>query len=509
MFFYYKILGGVDRDMELMYRSTRGNCDLITASEAIIKGIAEDGGLYVPVAIPKIHEPLEDIMNFSYKQLAFYILQKFLTDFEDEELIQCIDKAYDEKFDDEQIVPLRKEENAFFLELYHGPTLAFKDMALSILPHLLKAALKKHNISKEVVILTATSGDTGKAALEGFANVEGTRIVVFFPENGVSDIQKRQMTTQEGNNTYVAAIDGNFDDAQSGVKKIFNDKSYKEFLEGNNYILSSANSINIGRLLPQIVYYFYAYLNMMKNKNIEKNEKVNIVVPTGNFGNIMAAYYAQEMGLPVNNLICASNENNVLYDFIKTGVYDRRRELKLTSSPSMDILISSNLERFIYYLSGEDCKVVAELMKKLNIEGKYEIAPKMKTNLCGIYGGFATESETLESIRKVYDKFNYVIDTHTAVAYSVYEKYKNDIKDDSKTIIASTASPFKFTRSVCRSIGIDTDKFNDFQLIDELSKNTGLKIPKGIKGLEHRKVVHKSVCNKENMKAAVDKFLNM
>lgn len=495
--------------MTLMYKSTRKSDCLISPSEAIIRGIAEDGGLYVPNEIPKLDLSLDELVDFNYKKLAFYIMSKFLKDFTKEELAECIEKAYSHKFEGDEFTPLARKKNMFFLELYHGPTLAFKDMALSILPHLLNTALKKHKITKEVVILTATSGDTGKAALEGFENVEGIKIIVFYPQKGVSEIQRRQMVTQEGDNTYVIGIEGNFDDAQNGVKEIFKDKEYKEFLNNNNYILSSANSINIGRLIPQIVYYFYAYINMLKNKNIENGEEINIVVPTGNFGNILAAYYAKRMGLPVNKLICASNENNVLYDFIRTGVYDSIRNFKITCSPSMDILISSNLERLNYYLCGENEETVADIMKSLSLNGKYKISNAMYEGLSSFYAGFAEDEETRRAIKEVYDVFNYVIDTHTAVAYSVYKKYKEETKDDRKTIIVSTASPFKFTRDVCSSIGIKTDEFDDFQLINELSRKTGLKVPKAIEDLSDRKIIHKKTCRKENMKAVISEYLKV
>ncbi|MBK5242268.1 threonine synthase [Clostridium sp.] len=495
--------------MNLMYKSTRGSSELITASEAIIKGMAEDGGLYIPVKIPRINTPLHKIMDFSYCKLANYILKEFLTDFSEDEISDCVKKAYSNNFSSEEIVEVKKEGDEFFLELYHGPTLAFKDMALSLLPHLLKTALNKHKITKEIVILTATSGDTGKAALEGFKNIDKTKIIVFYPEKGVSEIQKRQMTTQEGNNVYVTSIEGNFDDAQSGVKEIFNDSKYSEFLDKHNYILSSANSINIGRLVPQIVYYFYTYLSLLKKGEIKNNEKINIVVPTGNFGNILAAYYASEMGLPVNKFICASNENNVLSDFIKTGVYDTHRKFMITASPSMDILVSSNLERLNYYLSGRDEEVISKLMKKLSLDGKYEITQGMKNGLKDFHAGFSTDKDTFKSIKEVYDKFNYVMDTHTAVAYSVYKKYKMETDDNTKTIIVSTASPFKFTRSVCNSISVDTESFDDFELINELSKNTGLKVPSSIKDLKNKEIIYKNVCIKENMKNVINDFLKV
>jgi len=494
--------------MAISYKSTRGD-NLITASAAIIKGIGENGGLYIPEVIPKIDKPLQELKGLSYSQLCFYILKMYLTDYNDAELKDCIEKAYNNKFDTEDIVPIKKCDDAFFLELYHGPTFAFKDMALSILPHLLKTAAKKNNVDKEIVILTATSGDTGKAALQGFADVTETKIIVFYPEKGTSEIQKRQMTTQKGKNTLVVGIEGNFDDAQNGVKKIFADCEYKNLLNKNNCILSSANSINIGRLLPQIVYYFYAYLKLLNQNSIKDNEKINITVPTGNFGNILAAYYAGKMGLPINKLICASNENNVLYDFINTGVYDTKREFRVTSSPSMDILISSNLERLIYYISGENKDIVSDLMEKLSNDGKYEISDDMKEAMKCFYSGYASDNETIETIEKVYKEFHYVIDTHTAVAYSVYKNYKKTSNDNRKTIIASTASPFKFTRSVCKAVGIETEGLDDFKLVNKLSENTGIKIPDGINSLDKLEIIHKKTCSKSEMKNLSANFLKV
>lgn len=494
--------------MGILYKSTRGD-SLITASEAIIRGIGENGGLYIPEIIPKIDKPLQELKGLSYGQLCFYILKMYLTDYEDFELKDCIEKAYENKFDTEDIIPIKKCGDGFFLELYHGPTLAFKDMALQILPHLLKTAAKKNKVDKEIVILTATSGDTGKAALQGFADVAGTKIVVFYPEKGTSEIQKRQMITQKGKNTLVVGIEGNFDDAQSGVKKIFADNEFKNLLYSNNYILSSANSINIGRLLPQIVYYFYGYLNMLKQNSIKEDEKINIVVPTGNFGNILAAYFAEKMGLPINKLICASNENNVLYDFINTGIYDTKREFKVTCSPSMDILISSNLERLIYYISGENKDKVSDLMGKLREEGKYEISDDMRKALKDFCGGFADDRQTEDTINKVYKNFNYVIDTHTAVAYHVYENYIKETGDAGATIIASTASPFKFTRSVCSSLGIETEGSDDFQLVNKLSENTGINIPDAINSLDKMEIIHKKICGKTEMKKCLREFLKV
>lgn len=492
----------------MIYTSTRSDKEFISSSEAILKGIADDGGLYVPTDIPRV-SITEDLLKMSYTQLAYFITKQYFTDFDDIDLKTCIEKAYDNKFDTELIVPLVEKNDLFFMELYHGPTLAFKDMALSILPHLLKTSIKKNKIDKEIVILTATSGDTGKAALESFANIDGVKIIVFFPENGVSEIQKRQMITQEGNNVFVVGIDGNFDDAQNGVKEIFNDKNFIDILYKDNYMLSSANSINVGRLIPQIVYYFYGYLELLKNKKIKFDEKINLVVPTGNFGNILASYYAKKMGLPVNKLICASNENNVLYDFFNSGIYDKKRSLNLTISPSMDILVSSNLERLLYEISNKNKELTKELMKSLQLKGEYVITKSMKEELKDFYAGYVLEDKVLYNINKVYNSSGYVMDTHTAVAYSVYEKYKQETKDYTQTIIASTASPYKFGRSICKSLNIEVDKLNDFDVAKELSNNTGIKIPDSIKALENKKIIHNNLYKKDKIKYAIKKFLNV
>ena len=339
--------------MEVLYKSTRGDGTLITSSQAILKGLADDGGLFVPNYIPKLETSFEKLSQMSYQEVAFEVLHLMLTDFTDQELKQCIDSAYDSKFDCPEIAPVRKVGNAYMMELFHGATIAFKDMALSILPHLLTTAAKKNQITEDIVILTATSGDTGKAALAGFADVPHTRIIVFYPKGGVSHIQELQMITQKGTNTFVAGVHGNFDDAQTGVKKMFNDEALKKELKENGFLFSSANSINIGRLVPQIAYYVWAYSRLVKEQAVKAGEEINFVVPTGNFGNILAGYYAKQMGLPVRKLICASNDNKVLFDFFQSGKYDRKREFILTSSPSMDILISSNLERLIYQITGE------------------------------------------------------------------------------------------------------------------------------------------------------------
>ena len=399
---------------------------------------------------------------------------------------------------------------AYFLELFHGSTIAFKDMALSILPHLLITSARKNKVENDIVILTATSGDTGKAALAGFADVEGTKIVVFYPKNGVSPIQEKQMLTQKGANTHVVGIHGNFDQAQTGVKEMFSNEALKAELAQAGYQFSSANSINIGRLVPQIVYYVYAYAKMFANGVIAKDEVVNVVVPTGNFGNILAAYYAKNMGVNIGKLICASNENKVLYDFFATGEYDKNRDFILTNSPSMDILISSNLERLIYRVAGNDAEKNAELMKSLSSNGKYEITPEMKENLKDFYGNYANEEETAAVIKALYEDTGYVIDTHTAVAAGVYKKYKEETGDvETKTIIASTASPFKFTRSVMNAIDSKYDAWEDFELVDELSKLGNVEVPNAIEEIRNAEILHNTVCEVNEMQAVVKAFLKI
>lgn len=494
---------------KIYYKSTRGKENNISASSAIIKGIASDGGLFVPNMIPKIDKSFDELANMNYKEVAYFVMSKFFTDFTEEELKSCIEKAYDDKFDTEEIAPVTKVGDTFFLELYHGPTLAFKDMALSILPHLLTTSAKKQKIDNEIVILTATSGDTGKAALEGFTNVDGTKIIVFFPEEGVSEVQKKQMTTHKGNNTFVVSIKGNFDDAQSGVKKIFRDGEFSKLLNENNYMFSSANSINIGRLIPQVVYYFYVYLNLYKNGEIKEGEEINVTVPTGNFGNILAAYYAKRMGLPIKKLICASNDNKVLYDFMSTGTYDKLRDFVTTISPSMDILISSNLERLLYIISGQDHKKVEEFMNSLEEKGKYSINEDMKKELNDFYGNFASQDETKKAVKDVYEEYKYLIDTHTAVAYSVYEKYEKATKDSTKSVIVSTASPYKFTYSVMNAIDDKYKEYNDFELIKEMNKITGEDEPLAIKDIENREVLHKTICDKDKLKDEIKGILNI
>ena len=496
--------------MDLLYSSTRNGEEKVTASKAILKGLADDGGLFVPESIPKLDVTIEELAKMSYQETAYAVMKLFFTDFTEEELKNCINKAYDSKFDTEEIAPLVEADGAYYLELFHGATIAFKDMALSILPHLLTTAAKKNQVNNEIVILTATSGDTGKAALAGFADVEGTKIVVFYPKDGVSPIQKQQMVTQKGDNTYVVGINGNFDQAQTGVKKMFSDKELAKELDAAGYQFSSANSINIGRFIPQITYYVYAYAKLYANGKIAKDEKINIVVPTGNFGNILSAFYAKNMGLPVAKLICASNENKVLYDFFETGKYDKNREFILTSSPSMDILISSNLERLIYWAAGNDAKKNVEFMTALTKEGVYEITPQMQEKLKDFYGNYASEEETAEAIRTLYEKTGYILDTHTAVASSVYGKYKAETKDDqTTTVIASTASPFKFSRSVMDAIDPKYDTMEEFELIDELSKIGNVKIPNAIEEIRNAPVRHKATCEVYEMPRVVKEFLGM
>lgn len=494
--------------MDLLYSSTRNSEKKFTASQAILKGPADDGGLFVPESIPALDVSIEELSKMSYQETAYAVMKKFLTDFTEEELKNCIDRAYDSKFDTPQIAPLVNADGAYYLELFHGSTIAFKDMALSILPHLLTTAAKKNNVKNDIVILTATSGDTGKAAMAGFADVEGTQIIVFYPKNGVSPIQEKQMLTQKGANTHVVGIHGNFDQAQSAVKKMFNDKDLEKVMDDAGYQFSSANSINIGRLVPQIVYYVYAYAKLYANGDIAKDEKINVVVPTGNFGNILAAFYAKNMGLPIAKLICASNENKVLYDFFTTGEYNKNREFILTNSPSMDILISSNLERLIYRIAGNDATKNAGLMKELSETGKYTVTPEMKEKLTDFYGNYTSEKETGEAIKKLYEDTGYVIDTHTAVAAGVYDKYKKETGDTkTKTVIASTASPFKFTRSVMEAIDPKYASMGDFELVDELSKIANVKVPQAIEDIRSAKILHDTECDVDKMEDTVKAFL--
>lgn len=495
--------------MNIQYKSTRSDDVQVTASQAILRGLAEDGGLFVPERIPALSLSLEALADMNYQEVAYEIMKLFFADFTEEELKDCINRAYDEKFDTKEIAPIKKAGGAYYLELFHGSTIAFKDMALSILPHLLTTAARKNKAENEIVILTATSGDTGKAALAGFADVEGTSIIVFYPKDGVSPVQEKQMLTQKGANTTVVGIHGNFDDAQNGVKAMFSDKALEQKMKANGYQFSSANSINIGRLIPQVVYYVYAYTRLLKEGEIAAGEAINVVVPTGNFGNILAAYYAKQMGLPIQKLICASNENKVLFDFFRTGTYDRNREFILTSSPSMDILVSSNLERLIYQIADCDAVRCAAYMKALSTNGSYEIDQAMRVGLTDFIGGYAGEEKTADAIRKTYQSDGYIMDTHTAVAASVYEDYKKDSRDQAKTLIASTASPYKFARSVMGAIDEKYDAAGDFELIDELAALSGVKVPDAVEEIRNAPIRHNTVCDKSEMQKTVEQILNL
>ena len=496
--------------MNLVYHSTRNSEETATASEAILKGLTSDGGLFVPDSIPKLNVSLEDLTKMSYQEIAYAVMKEFLTDFTEEELKTCINNAYDSKFDTEEIAVTKKVDGAYYLELFHGSTIAFKDMALSILPYLLTTSAKKNHVKNEIVILTATSGDTGKAALAGFADVPGTKIIVFYPKAGVSPIQEKQMVTQKGDNTYVIGIKGNFDDAQTGVKKMFSNKELAKVMNDNGFQFSSANSINIGRLVPQVVYYVKAYADLLKQGALKAGEPMNVVVPTGNFGNILASYYAKQMGIPIGKFVCASNKNKVLFDFFETGKYDRNREFYVTTSPSMDILISSNLERMIYRIAGNDAKQCAKFMAALTKDGEYVITDAMKAELSEFFGAFGSEEETAVKIKEVYDKEGYVMDTHTAVAAVAYDKYKAATGDDkTPTVIASTASPYKFTRSVMDAIDPAYDAEDDFELVDELNKVSKTAIPKAIEEIRTAPVLHDTVCETAAMEDEVKKILGI
>lgn len=494
----------------MYYNSTRDNSCRVTAAQAISRGISSEGGLFVPEAFPQLSmDELQGLVGKSYNEKAKAVLSKFLTDFSAEELANCVDCAYTaEKFDSGNISEIAKVgEHAYLLELWHGPTCAFKDMALQLLPHLLTVSAEKTVPGKEIVVLVATSGDTGKAALEGFKDVSGTKMLVFYPVHGVSNMQKLQMTTQEGGNVAVCAIEGNFDDAQSGVKKIFTDPDVLKELEKNGQMFSSANSINWGRLVPQIVYYIAAYTSLVEQGEISLGEQVNVVVPTGNFGNILAAYYAKGMGLPVGKLICASNRNKVLTDFLRTGVYDKNREFHTTPSPSMDILISSNLERLLYDLCGKDDAQIREWFSALAKEGRYSVTPEVLSKLrAGFYGGYCTDEETLSTIGKVFREYGYLSDTHTAVGLKVYEDYVQVTGDTAKTIIASTASPYKFTGSVLKAITKDSIPEDDFAQVELLAKLSGTTPPASLLALKDKKVRFTGSVQKEEM---VEQVLRM
>ena len=495
--------------MTLIYQSTRDKTNKVTASQAILQGLATDGGLYVPSQIPEVTLDFDVLKTSSYQDIATRVLSAFLDDFTAEEIAYCVDNAYDAKFDDPSIAPLVKLDGQYNLELFHGNTIAFKDMALSILPYLMTTAAKKHGVDREIVILTATSGDTGKAAMAGFADVSGTKIVVFYPKDGVSKIQEKQMTTQVGENVKVIAIDGNFDDAQTTVKQMFNDEALREKMFENNKQFSSANSMNIGRLIPQISYYVYAYAQLVKSGAIKNGDQINFTVPTGNFGNILAAYYAKQIGLPINQLICASNENNVLTDFFKTGTYDKNRDFFVTSSPSMDILVSSNLERLIYHLTGNSDVLTSELMQLLNEDGEYRITDDMFKQLGDFYADFADEAEIASEISETFETDHYVEDPHTAVASAVYKKYTLATGDQTPTVVVSTASPYKFPRVVVDSLIGSSAKADDFELVKQLADLSKVPLPKAVSDLFGAPVLHRTVIATSDMQNAVTSYLEL
>lgn len=497
----------------MFYKSTRDSSTKVDSATAISQGISAEGGLFLPSEIPSITlDEIKAMANMSYADRAFNVFKKYLTDFTDAEIHYCTDNAYNTKnFDTENISEIAHLfDGTYMLELWHGPTCAFKDMALQILPYFLTTSIKKLNVDKKVVILVATSGDTGKAALEGFKDVEGTQIMVFYPEDGVSPMQKRQMTTQEGNNVGVCAIKGNFDDCQNGVKAIFTNNEVKEKLSNGGYMFSSANSINWGRLVPQIVYYVSAYASLVADNQIELGEKINIVVPTGNFGNILAGYYAKKMGVPIDKLICASNVNKVLTDFINTGIYDRNREFYATCSPSMDILISSNLERLLYLVTGQDDALIRDWFGQLATTGKYEVNDTVKSVLKNeFFGGFCDDTDTKKTIKDIYDKYGYTCDTHTAVAVKVYQDYKAQTGDTTKTIIASTASPYKFSASVLEAIDGKVDNIDEYDMVSILNERSNMPIPKSLAELKDKERRFKGSIEKTDMKSFVLESLGL
>ncbi|WP_019554307.1 threonine synthase [Propionispira raffinosivorans] len=487
----------------MKYRSTRGNEQILKSAEAIIAGIAEDGGLFIPTELPKISPDfLKSLLSATYQECAEKILGQFLTDYTPAELKQCVEKAYgNSKFDTDLIAPLQSfVDHENILELWHGPTSAFKDMALQLLPQLMSTALVKTGEKSEIVILVATSGDTGKAALEGFKDVDQIRIMVFYPKAGVSKIQRQQMVTQTGENVAVAAVTGNFDDAQTGVKRIFNDVDFNKMLKNQGFQLSSANSINWGRLVPQIVYYFNSYAQMVSHNKIKFGDSINFVVPTGNFGNILAGFYAKCMGLPINKLVCASNANNVLTDFLRTGIYNRQRDFFKTITPSMDILISSNLERLLYHIGGGDSKQICRWMSQLAEVGSYNVGADYLAKIQSTFwAGWADDKQTAAKIKAVYQQHNYIVDTHTAVAWQVSDAYKQITEDTTPTVIVSTASPYKFNDSVLDALAIDKKNADEFDLLDTLAKYNSAPIPIGLANLRTAKVLHQQICTKEDM----------
>lgn len=490
----------------MMYKSTRNNQYLVSASEAIIKGLSEDGGLFVPTSFPTFNLDWDELKDFTYQEMATFILRAFLDDFSAEEVRACVEAAYNDKFDTPEIAPLVEADGKYYLELFHGSTIAFKDQALSILPYLMSTANKIQANDREIVILTATSGDTGKAAMAGFADVPGTKIIVFYPKGGVSSIQEQQMVSQTGDNTFVVAVNGNFDHAQSKVKELFNDEALRAELAEQNVQFSSANSMNIGRLVPQVVYYFYAYAQMVKKQAIVAGNAIDFCVPTGNFGNILAAYYAKKSGLPIDKLICASNDNRVLYDFFHGGKYDINRDFELTISPSMDILISSNFERLVFHAINEDDRLLTTYMEDLADRKLYTIPEKFHPNFADFVAEFATQSETKEEIKTIYEAANYVIDPHTAVASKAYRKAQQEGASRQPVVIVSTASPYKFPEAVLTALDVDTTTMSDADLLAKLKELSGVPYPDAIEGLLEAEVRHHSVIDIEEMKELVKKI---
>lgn len=497
----------------MLYKSTRNSGVRVESAEAITQGISEEGGLFVPESIPKLTlDEIKYLADMNYSCRAAYIFKKFLTDFTDAEIQYCTDNAYSVKnFETESIAEISQLfAGTYMLELWHGPTCAFKDMALQILPYFLTTSAKKINLDKKIIILVATSGDTGKAALEGFKDVEGTQILVFYPEDGVSPMQKRQMTTQLGSNVGVCAVKGNFDDCQNGVKAIFTDKTIKAKMNEAGLMFSSANSINWGRLVPQIVYYISSYTSLAESGEINLGDKINVVVPTGNFGNILAAYYAKKMGLPINKLICASNINKVLTDFIKTGVYDRNRDFFATCSPSMDILISSNLERLLYIITDHDDVQIRGWFTSLAQTGRYEVTDKVKKVLKEeFYGGYCDDNQTKATIHDVYEKYSYTCDTHTAVAVKVYEDYKRETGDMTKTLIASTASPYKFSASVLEAIEGKKSDIDEYDMVERLAELSDIPVPSALADLKNRERRFDGSIDRSEMNSFVMKELGL
>ncbi len=490
------------------YISTRNNCEPVSAAAAIAQGMVPAGGLFVPQSIPALAaDEIAAMAGKSYQEIAKWILGKYLTDYTADDIADCVQGAYNTNFDTAEIAPLvQLNDKEYILELWHGPTAAFKDMALQLTPRLLVKAIEKLDLKQEVIILVATSGDTGKAALEGFKNVKGTRIIVFYPAHGVSRVQELQMVTTDGDNTYVVGVEGNFDDCQSAVKEIFADQELKATMAQNGYQFSSANSINWGRLLPQIVYYFAAYLNLVNKKAITYGDKVDFVVPTGNFGNILAAWYAGQMGLPVGKLVCASNKNRILTDFFATGVYDRRRDFFQTNSPSMDILISSNLERFLFAMTGNDGDKVAKWMDELKQDGIFTVDAETKANIDKfVCGGAADETETLAMIKRCYADHNYVLDTHTAVALKVSREQQSG----NVAVVDSTAHPCKFVSSVLAALNGAPSAASELEQLEELVAKTGIAQHVGLQDLDKKTVRHDMVCEKDGISAAVQQILGL